>query len=278
MKLVIHDLVVRIGYRGRHSAAKRLVEVHGHVLDRFAHSHVQLFKPMLQKALAVSGNHVFDHTTSRIADDCGVAPSAPAFLVDGQPCGEGQRPVRSGLFLARKATIDGAMGDAPQTVNARPKKVGGSATRADQHGINGAGFKQQGELGFRSRPRHGKLKGSVLVAVHTRNGAFDDGGHLAGIQVPPATQGCVVVKSSGPLTSRARQALARVRHANDHFAVDLIDVDLGHLPRGGESKDSLVELSAVHTRKLPPENPGSTACSTHSALDPEISPLLTGRL
>jgi hypothetical protein len=81
----------------------------------------------------------------------------------------------------------------------------------------------------------------------------------------------VVVKRPGNFATGTREPLSGVRHANDYFAVDLIDVDFRDLPRGREAKNPLVELGAVHARKLPSEFPEKTTCSTHFAGDPDIS-------
>jgi hypothetical protein len=78
----------------------------------------------------------------------------------------------------------------------------------------------------------------------------------------------VVVKRPGNFATGTREPLSGVRHANDYFAVDLIDVDFRDLPRGREAKNPLVELGAVHARKLPSEFPKKTTCSTHFAGDP----------
>ena len=110
----------------------------------------------------------------------------------------------------------------------------------------------------------------MLVTVNSRNRALNHCGHLACVQMPPATHDRVVVKSPSNFATRTNEPLTRVSHANNYFAVDLVYVDFRHLPRGRESKDPLVKLSAVHARKLPSKTSQKTACSTHFAGDPKL--------
>lgn len=111
----------------------------------------------------------------------------------------------------------------------------------------------------------------MLVTTHPRDGVLDDRSHLTGVQMTPAARWCMVVDAAaGGFAGRARVLLVGVDHTDQKLAKGLVEDHLGNLPRGFKAKKALVELSAVHERKLPPETQLQTALSTKFGVDPTI--------
>jgi hypothetical protein len=81
----------------------------------------------------------------------------------------------------------------------------------------------------------------------------------------------VVKATAGGLAGRARMILTRVDHTDKQFTTGLVEDHLGHLPGCVKAKQALVELSAVHERKLPPKIQLKTACSTNFGVDPYLA-------
>jgi hypothetical protein len=79
----------------------------------------------------------------------------------------------------------------------------------------------------------------------------------------------VVDAAAGGIAGRARGFLVSVDHTDKKLAKGLVEDHLGDLPRSFKAKKALVELSAIHERKLPPETQLKTARSTKFDVDPE---------
>jgi hypothetical protein len=78
----------------------------------------------------------------------------------------------------------------------------------------------------------------------------------------------VVDAAAGGIAGRARGFLVSVDHTDKKLAKGLVEDHLGDLPRSFKAKKALVELSAIHERKLPPETQLKTARSTKFDVDP----------
>lgn len=80
----------------------------------------------------------------------------------------------------------------------------------------------------------------------------------------------VVDAAARGFAGRARVLLASVDHTDPKLATGLVKDHLENIPRGFKAKKTLVELNAVHERKLPPETQLKTTLPTKFGVDPRI--------
>jgi hypothetical protein len=271
MELVVNDLGIGSGDTCLHGTIERVQEIHGDVVDRKQRFSPQALEPSLQRRLAMPWQDILDDPAHGVSNDRGEPTTAPRLLVHREAGGYRKTAVGPISLLGGKTTSNRMLCNATQRRLAGGKELGGTAARTHQHSIDSPRLELKSEARFWAGPRNRKLGYAMLVTPHPRDGALDDRGHLTGVQMTPAPRWCMVVDAAaGGLTGRTRVFLVSIDHTDKKLAKGLVEDHLGDLPRGFKAKKALVELSAVHERKLPPETQLKTALPTKFGVDPDL--------
>ena len=235
----------------------------------------RLAKP-IQCGLRAGGGVVLDqfldNSTLGVAHHRGALAKVPVLLVDREMLRHVASAVGPSLGLANETSFDCSTRDARKAVLGAAKDLRRPATGAAQHQINRQGFKQQSEARARFRPRNRQLLNAVLRTGHARNRANQKRLYLAGVQVPPASLRGVIMDAAGRPATGARQGILRpVGHMNPDLPDRGVQVNRGHLPRRGQTKNVGVQRRAIQWKLSSQTASIKGASATKLPVDPKIA-------